>query len=89
MITFKHITTPLAVLFLSVSITTRVLLLCLFAMVSLFAFTVLLDAIAEISQHIAQVYSSSDALTRLVIFILAIIFCKRVFPYAARIFKGV
>lgn len=74
--------------FLSLSVVTRAIVLGLLIAVCLFVFGLMLDAISELSQHIAQVYTSSDAITRLVIFVLAVLFCKNVLPYAVRLFKG-
>lgn len=58
-------------------------------LVVLFAFTVVIDALIEISTHIAAVYSSSDSITRLLIWIIASVFFYKASPYIARVLKRV
>lgn len=61
----------------------------LLVLVTIYVFSVVVDALREITTHIASVYNSSDPLTRLIIIVLGVLFLKYVFPVLVRIYKGV
>jgi hypothetical protein len=58
-----------------------------FLIVALFIFTILLDALYSVCCHIAQVWSESNALERLLIFFLAWLFLYKLAPLVARMIK--
>lgn len=52
--------------------------------VILFAFSLMVDALVEVCSHIAQVWNESNAIERLLIFILAWIVFYKLSPYIAK-----
>lgn len=53
----------------------------------LFVFTLLIDALAELSFHIAQVWNASGSIERLAIFLVAIVLFNKVSPVVVRAYK--
>jgi hypothetical protein len=71
----------------TISLIAKVFGLVLAFLFALMAFTVVIDAIFEVTSHIAQVYSSSDSITRLIIWIVAALFLHKAAPYFARVIR--
>jgi hypothetical protein len=73
------------VLFFSLSIVGRCIVLTSLIAFMLGVFSLVVDAVCEVAQHLASAYASSDSLTRLLIFMIAALFVRKAFPYIVKL----
>lgn len=72
---------------LSLKVTAIAIILGFFFIVVLTIFVIVLDALVELSAHIAQVWSASSSIERLLIFVLAWVLIAKVSPIIVKVCK--